>query len=231
MLSDHYRITNAAVARYLDNSEGSAWDNTLHGFLLIHITDIVVYVVHKLVAKTFYILKLANTVLQIRILRTHTHTISAIQRNMMDKRHAIVYLLSAKNRIIDHDAVNILVVVGFGDLFFQVLLVDFTQFKRDTGFGTCLGSPFSVLFGCRIFVGKESNEFGANLAFLDILVDLISERTKNVWFGLTHPSSTHTNTNRLEQVIRMLYLNEADTREASTVLQEVDMIRLLLWKR
>lgn len=179
------------LQRYLDNSKGSAWDDTLHGFLLIHITDIVVYVVHKLVAKTFYILELANTVLKIRILNTRSISYS---RNMMINAHAIVYLLSTKNGIIDHDTVNVLVFVGFGDLFFQVLLVDFTQLKRDTSFGTCLGGPFSVLFSCRIFVGKEANEFGANLTLLDILVDLISERTKNVWFGLTHPSSTHTQT-------------------------------------
>lgn len=114
-----------------------------------------------------------------------------------------VYLFATKDGVVDHDAIDLLLLVGLGDLLLEVLLVDLAQLKSNASLGARLGRPLGILLRGRVLVREETDQLGLDLTLLDVLLDLITV----VPFLRYEPPSLYP----------FPYRKEADTVEARTV--------------
>lgn len=85
-----------------------------------------------------------------------------------------MYLAIAEDGVVDHDAMDASILVGLYDFVLKVIAGTCTKLKLDAGLSTSLCGPFGVLGSSGVFVGKESNQLGTDVAGLDRVLELLS---------------------------------------------------------
>lgn len=150
---DH--VVDSNVLHDLDNSQGGARENALFGVGVVQEADVVVHVVNVLVVETLNILAHIDDVLKVLVLAI------------------------SKDRVVDHDTMDILILIGLHDLDLQLVSGALPQLKLDAGLLASLGCPLGILYGGGVVVCKEPNELWVDLALSDGFLELVSVRGRD----------------------------------------------------
>ncbi|KAH9393194.1 hypothetical protein TYRP_022057 [Tyrophagus putrescentiae] len=126
-------------------------NDRLQVFSAVNVPYVVVHVETEEVTETFHIFKRVDAVLNVLV------------------------VAAAKDRVVDEDAVDGVVIVSGDDRLFQRLSIELSKFEGDARLGATAFSHLGVLLGAGVGVGEEGDELHLEVVLLYVRLQVFTD--------------------------------------------------------
>mgnify|MGYP007002795151 CR=1 FL=1 len=153
-------VHNSTVLQHLDDRQRSTGNDRLQVLPPADVADVVVHVETVEVTEPLHVLEWVDAILDVLIMAT------------------------AKDRVVDEDAVDRVVAVCLDDRLLQSFAVQLSKFEGDPRLSAAAFRHLGVLLRRDVLVGEEGDQLYHEVGLLDAQFDVVAEKIEIFWLEM-----------------------------------------------